>query len=224
MPCLNLPCLALHGLTPPHLSRTVLGDCLVCTDNSAAVLFKPCLHMVTCEACAGVMKKCVECRAPIEEKVSFFVSCGGKQANRDRKVVNTAAGLQELASGAMALPPPPPLLPVLNSGMNNTLAAAGAVALPGAGVNQLAGQLAAASLGPTAAPPETNLVMNNGGRDTSMRDVQKLQQQLADIKEQVRVGARDEAPPDHVPRLPGPPEEHDLPVRPRHLPGANRYF
>ncbi len=27
-------------------------------------------------------------------------------------------------------------------------------------------------------------VMNNGGRDTSMRDVQKLQQQLADIKEQ----------------------------------------
>jgi hypothetical protein len=26
--------------------------------------------------------------------------------------------------------------------------------------------------------------MNNGGKDTSMRDVQKLQQQLADIKEQ----------------------------------------
>ena len=28
-------------------------------------------------------------------------------------------------------------------------------------------------------------MLNNGGRDTSLRDVQKLQQQLADIKEQV---------------------------------------
>jgi hypothetical protein len=27
-------------------------------------------------------------------------------------------------------------------------------------------------------------LMNNGGKDTSLRDVQKLQQQLADIKEQ----------------------------------------
>ena len=58
-----------------------------------------------------------------------------------------------------------------------------------------------------------------------MRDVQKLQQQLADIKEQVSGSVFLSAlycpiPPDHVPCLPGPAEEHDLPVRPRHLPGG----
>ena len=62
--------------------RTVIGDCLVCTDNPATVLFKPCLHMVACENCASVMKKCVECRSVIEEKVPFYVCCGGKQGKR----------------------------------------------------------------------------------------------------------------------------------------------
>jgi len=166
--------------------RTVIGDCLVCSDNSASVLFKPCLHMVTCETCA-VGKKCVECRSQIEEKVPFFVCCGGKQANRDRKVVNTAlaaagggGGLQDLAGGALGVQLPGPPIPgglhasPLLTGMNNAVAAT---------------QLAAQSLGAVAAAAssgagEANIVLNNGGRDTSMRDVQKLQQQLADIKEQ----------------------------------------
>ena len=147
--------------------------------------------MVTCETCAHVMKKCVECRSPIEEKVPFFICCGGKQANRDRKVVNTAlaaavsgGGLQELAGGALGVQLPAPLhaSPLL-TGMNNAVAAPG---LSPNSVSQLSSQLAAQSLGAVAAASggEANLVLNNGGRDTSMRDVQKLQQQLADIKEQ----------------------------------------
>ena len=142
--------------------------------------------MVTCETCA-VGKKCVECRSQIEEKVPFFVCCGGKQANRDRKVVNTAlaaagggGGLQDLAGGALGVQLPGPPIPgglhasPLLTGMNNAVAAT---------------QLAAQSLGAVAAATsggagEANIVLNNGGRDTSMRDVQKLQQQLADIKEQ----------------------------------------
>ena len=178
------------------IPRTVLGDCLVCSDNSATVLFKPCLHMVTCETCAAVMKKCVECRSTIEEKVPFFVCCGGKQANRDRKVVNTAlaaaaggGGLQDLAGGALQLPGPPMPGPLHASpllGMNNAVAAA--PGLSPNSVSQLSSQLAAQSLGAVAVASggggEGNIVLNNGGRDTSMRDVQKLQQQLADIKEQ----------------------------------------
>ena len=175
-----------------------MGDCLVCSDNSATVLFKPCLHMVTCETCAAVMKKCVECRSTIEEKVPFFVCCGGKQANRDRKVVNTAlaaaaggGGLQDLAGGALGvqLPGPPMPGPLHASpllGMNNAVAAA--PGLSPNSVSQLSSQLAAQSLGAVAVASgggsEANIVLNNGGRDTSMRDVQKLQQQLADIKEQ----------------------------------------
>jgi len=178
--------------------RTVLADCLVCSDNSATVLFKPCLHMVTCETCAAVMKKCVECRSTIEEKVPFFVCCGGKQANRDRKVANTAlaaaaggGGLQDLTGGALGVQLPGPPMPgplhasPLLTGMNNAVAAPG---LSPNSVSQLSSQFAAQSLGAGAAASggagEANIVLNNGGRDTSMRDVQKLQQQLADIKEQ----------------------------------------
>ena len=72
--------------------------------------------------------------------------------------------------------------------MNNAVAAPG---LSPNSVSQLSSQFAAQSLGAVAAvsgggagPGEANIVLNNGGRDTSMRDVQKLQQQLADIKEQ----------------------------------------
>merc|ERR1712121_563554 len=55
--------------------------------------------MVACENCASVTKKCVECRAVIEEKVPFFVCCGGKQANKDRKVVNISAVPDGAAGG-----------------------------------------------------------------------------------------------------------------------------
>ena len=37
----------------------------------------------------------------------------------------------------------------------------------------------------TAAPTNSSAMMNNGNKDTSNTDVQKLQEQLNDIKEQV---------------------------------------
>ena len=46
-----------------NITDKVIVDCLVGSDNLATVLFKPCLHMVACENCASVMKKCVECRS-----------------------------------------------------------------------------------------------------------------------------------------------------------------
>ena len=42
--------------------REVGKECLVCSEAAAAVLFRPCKHMVACESCAALMKKCVECR------------------------------------------------------------------------------------------------------------------------------------------------------------------
>lgn len=78
--------------------------------------------------------------------------------------------------------------------------------------------------------------MNNGSRDVSSTDVQKLQQQLQDIKEQVeqlkRVATRADQPgeqltdrltdwdfifSDDVSGVPGPSQEHDLPLRSRYL-------
>ena len=75
-------------------------------------------------------------------------------------------------------------------------------------------------------------LMNNGGKDTSLRDVQKLQQQLADIKEQTMCPVcldRSVKQPQvlSLKFLIGmsslnwfwlQAEEHDLPVWPRYLP------
>jgi len=155
--------------------RTVIGDCLVCTDNPATVLFKPCLHMVACDNCASVMKKCVECRSVIEDKVPFYVCCGGKQANKDRKVVNVNSVPDGAAGGLVHGGHGPANHPGLGHG---ALAPHGQPAGPVAGqtVNNIGGG--------------GGEIMNNGARDAgagtvqAVRDVQKLQQQLADIKEQ----------------------------------------
>ncbi|KAG5673289.1 hypothetical protein PVAND_003349 [Polypedilum vanderplanki] len=58
------------------LSREKIDECLVCSDRKASVFFKPCGHMVSCENCAPIMKKCVQCRTSIEQMIPFSVCCG----------------------------------------------------------------------------------------------------------------------------------------------------
>jgi hypothetical protein len=54
-------------------------------------------------------------RTPIDDKVSFFVCCGGKQGNREPKNLNAAMGAAvgggPLPGGAAALPLPTSPLP-----------------------------------------------------------------------------------------------------------------
>lgn len=40
------------------------------------MFFKPCGHMVACDHCAPIMKKCVQCRTAIEQMVPYKVCCG----------------------------------------------------------------------------------------------------------------------------------------------------
>jgi len=130
----------------------------VCSEARASVLFRPCGHMVACAQCASIMKKCVECRAPIEEMVSLAVCQGAKVANvekgegkqKQKKVTSNNASVMAAKSNAVA------------SNRQNSSAAS------------------------NSQPSAANLLMNNGNRDTSNTDVQKLQEQLNDIKEQVR--------------------------------------
>ena len=69
----------------------------MCSEQTANVLFRPCLHMVACESkeiissvliirtfmtllgCAAIMKKCVQCRVQIEQIVPRIVCQGGKR-------------------------------------------------------------------------------------------------------------------------------------------------
>lgn len=53
-----------------------IDECLVCSDRKASIFFKPCGHMVACDNCAPIMKKCVQCRTAIEQMIPFSVCCG----------------------------------------------------------------------------------------------------------------------------------------------------
>lgn len=53
-----------------------IDECLVCSDRKASMFFKPCGHMVACDHCAPIMKKCVQCRTAIEQMVPYKVCCG----------------------------------------------------------------------------------------------------------------------------------------------------
>lgn len=75
--------------------------------------------------------------------------------------------------------------------------------------------------------------MNNGKKDTNNADVQKLQEQLNDIKEQVSnlvpvlkfvlyCFNLNTSFLDNVPGLFGPPKKHDFLMRPRHLSDVRR--
>lgn len=72
-------------------ARDKIDECVVCSDRPASVFFKPCGHMVSCENCAPIMKKCVECRTPIESMVPWIVCCGGKAGGAAAAVAATNA-------------------------------------------------------------------------------------------------------------------------------------
>lgn len=92
--------------------------------------------MCACDACAALMKKCVQCRAQIDRVIPYVVCCG----------------------------------------VNNQISLSPGCRSP---INADAGR-------PLGNDPKDGPMMNNGCRDSS-NDVQKLQQQLQDIKEQVRL-------------------------------------
>lgn len=49
---------------------------MVCSYKNASVLFKPCGHMVACEFCAPLIRKCLQCRVPIIKQLAFSTCCG----------------------------------------------------------------------------------------------------------------------------------------------------
>lgn len=50
------------------------GVCKVCFENEVMTLFIPCRHLVTCNKCAVVLKKCAVCRQDIEGTLRVFLS------------------------------------------------------------------------------------------------------------------------------------------------------
>lgn len=140
----------------PVQSRIKIEECVVCSDKKASVLFKPCGHMCACDGCAALMKKCVQCRAQIDKMVPFIVCCGGTAVTADAEKAKAPNIRQPLSKSDISLNISkfPTTEKNENSPSTSLLSS-----LPGH-------------------------VMNNGARDTTVNDLQKLQQQLQDIKEQ----------------------------------------
>ena len=70
--------------------HTQIEECLVCSEQKASILFKPCGHMCACDNCASIMKKCIQCRQTIEESeyIYFF-------SNSDDSTINFIVNLAE---------------------------------------------------------------------------------------------------------------------------------
>lgn len=143
-------------------AKDKIDECLVCSDKRASVFFKPCGHMVACESCYSIMKKCVECRTTIEETVPLSVCCGGE--GKSAKVGhNVEDKIETLLEG------------VNNSGhgvaMNNSTS-------PENVTNKTV---------PTNVLSNTSNNNSNNAAvaNVSLNHIQKLQQQLRDIREQV---------------------------------------
>ncbi|XP_046464606.1 E3 ubiquitin-protein ligase MIB1-like [Daphnia pulex] len=162
-----------------------LGDtadeCMVCSDLKRDTLFGPCGHVNCCSACAPRVKKCLVCKDPIttRTKIEECVVCSDKKAS----VLFRPCGHMCACDGCAALMKKcvqcrsqiDRVIPyVVCCGLNNQASLSPGCRSP-----------ISAEIGrPAGISPQEGPMMNNGCRDNSNTDVQKLQQQLQDIKEQ----------------------------------------
>nr|CAI5822147.1 unnamed protein product [Callosobruchus analis] len=180
-------------------SQSPFDECLVCSDTKRGVMFQPCGHVACCTSCAPRVKKCLVCRESVTGRVKIeeCLVCSDKKAcvlfkpcmhmcacascarlmkkcvtcrAHIERAVSMASGGTEGDFGAEGFEKEEREAAVV-------AAAAAAAAAQAAAEEQL--QQREAGTGGTQGQ-----LMNNGGWDVSANDVQKLQQQLQDIKEQ----------------------------------------
>lgn len=179
-----------HDIEPVSTSATI-DECLVCSDGKREVLFGPCGHVACCNACAPRVKKCLICRENVMSrgKIEECVVCSDRKAGvlfrpcghmcacdacaaLMKKCVQCRAHIQHMVPMSVCCGGGGDVTYV--KGCNTTAA----------------GSLADVKVDEEEEPAPTNtsggetILMNNGSRDTSHSDIQKLQQQLQDIKEQ----------------------------------------
>lgn len=166
-------------------NEDVIDECLVCSDLKRDMLFKPCGHVACCSVCAPRVKKCLICREHVatREKIEECLLCSYKRANVLVKpcghmvVCESCAPLIKKCvhcrSHIDALVP----FSVCCGGPGETTEIFAAESEP---VEEPSNSV----VSPVEATNLPGALMNNGSRDTSNSDIQKLQQQLQDIKEQ----------------------------------------
>ncbi|XP_023228265.1 E3 ubiquitin-protein ligase mib1-like isoform X2 [Centruroides sculpturatus] len=173
---------------PPQNDQDTLEECMVCSDLKRDTLFGPCGHIATCSLCSPRVKKCLMCKEQVQSrtKIEECVVCSDKRASvlfkpcghmcacdgcatLMKKCVQCRAQIDKLlpfivcCGGTGEFPTPKE---EIHNSTTLTLPQLLLLSAPAAGLSTGPGQL-----------------MNNGCRDNN-HDIQKLQQQLQDIKEQ----------------------------------------
>lgn len=162
-------------------SREKIDECLVCSDKRANVFFKPCGHMVACENCSKIMKKCVQCRTQIEEMVPLSVCCGGPGViEKVRYMILVSLVLCSILLTFLWYSMEQVAVSLDDKNENELVVGINKMGM-GVAMNNTVDAIPATPSNAAVNPTNTNI--NN----IQLDDVQKLQQQLQDIKEQVRI-------------------------------------
>ena len=181
-----------------------IDECIVCSDRKASIFFKPCGHMVACDHCAPIMKKCVQCRSAIEQMIPFRVCCGqngtiakvshnldenkkdslilqgtnhnGHNINMNNCNSNNKFGVMATPSSSSTAQSTYNNLSSLTGIHNNNLVLNSNLSAPNNANNSTSSAASTAAAAVAKPEPEYNVNLFD--------DMQKLQQQLQDIKEQ----------------------------------------
>jgi E3 ubiquitin-protein ligase mind-bomb len=49
-----------------------MDECLLCSEQKRDTVFKPCGHVVSCEACGSRIKKCLMCRETVSSREKVY--------------------------------------------------------------------------------------------------------------------------------------------------------
>ncbi|KAI8427994.1 hypothetical protein MSG28_002298 [Choristoneura fumiferana] len=152
-------------------SRQRVGECVVCSSAPATVVFRPCGDVCACAGCAPLMRKCVECRTPLQHAPPA-AAIAATAANAAAAGPSTAAQALNIDRDGKRRQQQPGAHP-------GEQGSAGAGAGGPAPHEQ---RLAARPRPPPPPPPPPPPAPAPPHQPPA--DVQKLQQQLQDIKEQ----------------------------------------
>lgn len=160
--------------------NSTLEECLVCSDAKRDILFHPCGHVTCCSACAPRVKKCLICRESVttRTKIEECLVCSDKKSSVLFKPCNHMCACEScsqiMKKCVTCRAQIEQMVPI-------------SVCAGGLGtISEVEADIEEEIKPSTSdAPIVQGPIMNNGGRDTTgTNDIQKLQQQLQDIKEQ----------------------------------------
>jgi len=177
----------------------LMDECMVCSDQKRNVLFTPCGHITVCSGCSPRVKKCLLCKEFVDDRrpVGDCTVCSDGRAEVLFKPCNHMVSCTACAAvmkrcvecrdpiedkmpffvccGGKQGNKDKPALTITPGDPDNNI---GAASLPPMSNNNINNPLNPITTQNTTTGSSTK------NKESSMKDVQKLQQQLADIKEQ----------------------------------------